>query len=313
MNSKLTVAPSPHVKSDITTSKIMLDVIIALAPAMIASVIFFGFRALILIAVCVVSSVGFEYLYNMINKKQQTIGDLSAVVTGVLLALNLPVTLPIPMAIFGCLVAIVAVKCLFGGIGQNFANPAITARIILLVSFAGQMTNFVAPHGVALETVGGATPMGLISMGNTEALPSLMDMFIGNIGGCLGETSALALIIGGIYLVVRKVITPTIPLAYIGTVIVLSFVFGYNPMYQILGGGLMLGAIFMATDYTTSPMTEKGRLVFGIGCGVLTMLIRRFGAYPEGVSFAILLMNILCPHINSLTRNKAFGGKKIEK
>ena len=313
MNNKLTVAPSPHVKSDVTTSKVMLDVVIALVPAMIASLIFFGFRALILIAVCVISCVGFEYLYNMINKKEQTIGDFSAVVTGVLLALNLPVTFPIPMAIFGSLVAIVAVKCLFGGIGQNFANPAITARIILLVSFAGQMTNFVAPHGASLETVGGATPMGLIAAGNTEALPSLMDMFLGNIGGCLGETSALALILGGIYLVYRKIITPTIPLAYIGTVIVLSFVFGYNPMYQILGGGLMLGAIFMATDYTTSPMTEKGRLVFGIGCGVLTMLIRRFGAYPEGVSFAILLMNILCPHIDSLTRNKPFGGKKIEK
>ena len=292
MNNKLTISPSPHVKSDVTTSKIMLDVIIALVPAMIASVIFFGVRALILIAVCAVFSVGFEYLYNVINKKEQTISDLSAVVTGVLLALNVPVTLPIPMAIFGCLVAIVAVKCLFGGIGKNFANPAITARIILLVSFAGAMTNFVAPHGAPLETVGGATPMGLIASGNTEALPSLMDMFLGNIGGSLGETSALALLIGGIYLIVRGVITPTIPVAYIATVIVLSFCFGYNPMYQILGGGLMLGAFFMATDYTTSPMTEKGKLIFGIGCGVLTMLIRKFGAYPEGVSYAILLMKI---------------------
>ncbi len=313
MNNKLTVAPSPHVRSDITTSKIMLDVVIALVPAMIASVIFFGFRALLLIAVCVVCCVGFEYLYNLINKKQQTISDLSAVVTGVLLALNLPVTLPIPMAIFGCLVAIVAVKCLFGGIGKNFANPAITARIILLVSFAGPMTNFVAPHGAALETVGGATPMGLIAAGNTEALPSLMDMFLGNIGGSLGETSALALIIGGLYLIFRGVITPTIPVAYIATVIIFSFFFGYNPMYQILGGGLMIGAFFMATDYTTSPMTEKGKLIFGIGCGVLTMLIRKFGAYPEGVSYAILLMNIISPHIDNLTMNKAFGGKKIEK
>ncbi len=313
MNNKLTVAPSPHVRSDITTSKIMLDVVIALVPAMIASVIFFGFRALLLIAVCVVCCVGFEYLYNLINKKEQTISDLSAVVTGVLLALNLPVTLPIPMAIFGCLVAIGAVKCLFGGIGKNFANPAITARIILLVSFAGPMTSFVAPHGAALETVGGATPMGLIAAGNTEALPSLMDMFLGNIGGSLGETSALALIIGGLYLIFRGVITPTIPVAYIATVIIFSFFFGYNPMYQILGGGLMIGAFFMATDYTTSPMTEKGKLIFGIGCGVLTMLIRKFGAYPEGVSYAILLMNIINPHIDNLTMNKAFGGKKIEK
>ena len=313
MNNKLTIAPSPHVRSDITTAKIMLDVVIALVPAMIASVIFFGFRALLLIAVCVVCCVGFEYLYNIINKREQTISDLSAVVTGVLLALNVPATLPIPMAIFGCLVAIVAVKCLFGGIGKNFANPAITARIILLVSFAGAMTNFTAPHGVSLETVGGATPMGLIAAGNTEALPSVMDMFLGNIGGSLGETSALALLIGGLYLIFRGVITPTIPVAYIATVIVLSFCFGYNPMYQVLGGGLMIGAFFMATDYTTSPMTEKGKLIFGIGCGVLTMLIRRFGAYPEGVSYAILLMNILCPHIDNLTMNKAFGGKKIEK
>lgn len=310
MNNKLTVAPAPHVKSHETTSSVMLDVIIALVPAMIASVIFFGFRAILLIAVCVGSCVGFEYIYNMLVKKNQTVSDLSAVVTGVLLALNLPVTLPISMAIFGSLVAIVVVKSLFGGIGQNFANPAITARIILLVSFAGPMTNFVGPKGISLESIGGATPMGLISRGNLEALPSYMDMFLGNIGGSLGETSALALLIGGIYLIYKKVITPTIPVAFIGTVFVLSFVFGFDPLYQILGGGLMLGAIFMATDYTTSPPTESGKLIFGIGCGVLTMLIRKFAVLPEGVSYAILLMNILSPHIENLTRKKPLGGAK---
>ncbi|MEG3006064.1 MAG: RnfABCDGE type electron transport complex subunit D [Oscillospiraceae bacterium] len=310
MSNKLTVAPAPHIKSLATTSSIMLDVIIALIPAVIASGIFFGLRAIILIAVCVGSCVGFEYIYNMIIKKNQTVGDLSAVVTGIILALNLPSTLPLAMAIMGSFVAIVVVKCLFGGIGQNFANPAIAARVILLVSFAGPMTNFVGARGVNLDAIGGATPLGLIAKGNLEALPSYMDMFIGNIGGSLGETSALALIIGGIYLVCRKVITPTIPLAFLGTVFVLSFAFGYDPMYQILSGGVMLGAIFMATDYTTSPPTELGKIIFGIGCGVLTMLIRKFASLPEGVSYAILLMNILCPHIENLTRNRAFGGAK---
>ena len=305
---KLIVTSSPHVKSSTTTSTIMRDVIIALIPALIASNIIFGLRAGLVTAVCVASCVGFEYLSRRIMKKSNTISDLSAVVTGIILAFNLPSTMPLWMCVIGSFVAIVIVKQLFGGIGQNFANPAITARIVLLVSFGTQMTNWAAPKIAAVaDAVSGATPMAQIAAGET---PNLLNMFLGTTGGSLGETSALALLIGGIYLVYRKVINPIIPVAFIGTVFVFTAVLGVNPLAQILGGGLFLGAIFMATDYSTSPVTNMGKLIFGIGCGFITVLIRVFGSYPEGVSFAILLMNILVPYIDKATRLKALGGKR---
>ena len=305
---KLIVTSSPHVKSSTTTSTIMRDVIIALIPALIASNIIFGLRAGLVTAVCVASCVGFEYLSRRIMNKKNTISDLSAVVTGIILAFNLPSTMPLWMCVIGSFVAIVIVKQLFGGIGQNFANPAITARIVLLVSFGTQMTNWTAPKIAAVaDAVSGATPMAQIAAGET---PNLLNMFLGTTGGSLGETSALALLIGGIYLVYRKVINPIIPVAFIGTVFVFTAVLGVNPLAQILGGGLFLGAIFMATDYSTSPVTNMGKLIFGIGCGFITVLIRVFGSYPEGVSFAILLMNILVPYIDKATRLKALGGKR---
>lgn len=305
---KLIVTSSPHVKSSTTTSTIMRDVIIALIPALIASNIIFGLRAGLVTAVCVASCVGFEYLSRRIMNKKNTISDLSAVVTGIILAFNLPSTMPLWMCVIGSFVAIVIVKQLFGGIGQNFANPAITARIVLLVSFGTQMTNWAAPKIAAVaDAVSGATPMAQIAAGET---PNLLNMFLGTTGGSLGETSALALLIGGIYLVYRKVINPIIPVAFIGTVFVFTAVLGVNPLAQILGGGLFLGAIFMATDYSTSPVTNMGKLIFGIGCGFITVLIRVYGSYPEGVSFAILLMNILVPYIDKATRLKALGGKR---
>ena len=271
----------------------MRDVLIALAPAMVAAVIIFGFRALLMTAVCVAACIVFEYGTERILGREVTISDLSAAVTGVILSFNLPVQLPLWMAVVGCF----------------FANPAIAARIFLLLSFSQQMTTWLqVENGHAVEGVYGATPLALISAGDTANLPSLLDMFLGVRGGCMGETCALALLIGGIYLIYRKVITITIPLSFIGGVFVLSLLFGVDPLYQVLGGGLMIGAFFMATDYTTSPITEKGKIIFGLGCALITMVIRVFCSYPEGVSYSILLMNIITPHINRMVRNKAFGG-----
>ena len=303
MSNKLIVSASPHIRDCATTSTIMRDVLIALAPAMIAATLIFGFRAILMTAVCVLACIVFEYATERVLGRENTISDLSAAVTGVILSFNLPVQLPIWMAVVGCFFAIVIVKQLFGGIGNNFANPAIAARIFLLLSFSQPMTSWLAVEGVF-----GATPLAQIAAGETANLPSLMDMFLGTRGGCMGETCALALIIGGIYLIWRKVITITIPLSFIGGVFVLSLLFGVDPMYQVLGGGLMIGAFFMATDYTTSPITEKGKIIFGLGCALITMVIRVFGSYPEGVSYSILLMNIVTPHINRMVRNKAFGG-----
>ena len=309
MSNKLIVSPSPHIRDSASTSTIMRDVLIALAPAMVAAVIIFGFRALLMTAVCVAACIVFEYSTERILGREVTISDLSAAVTGVILSFNLPVQLPLWMAVVGCFFAIVIVKQLFGGIGNNFANPAIAARIFLLLSFSQQMTTWLqVENGHAVEGVYGATPLALISAGDTANLPSLLDMFLGVRGGCMGETCALALLIGGIYLIYRKVITITIPLSFIGGVFVLSLLFGVDPLYQVLGGGLMIGAFFMATDYTTSPITEKGKIIFGLGCALITMVIRVFGSYPEGVSYSILLMNIITPHIHRMVRNKAFGG-----
>ena len=306
MKTKLMVSPSPHIHDAVSTQSIMRDVLIALVPALIASVVIFGFRALVLTAVCIASCMIFEYFTRRILGRSNDVGDLSAAVTGMLLAFNLPVGLPLWMAILGCFFAIVIVKQLFGGIGQNFANPAIAARIFLLLSFSLPMTTW-----VQVNKVSGATPLAQMALeraGEAQILPSYLEMFLGLRGGCLGETCALALIIGGIYLIARRVITPTIPLAYIGGVAVLALLFGEDPLMHIMSGGCLIGAIFMATDYTTSPVTEKGKVIFGLGCALLTMIIRIFGSYPEGVSYAILLMNIVCPLINKYTRTKPFGG-----
>ncbi len=307
----LIVSSSPHVLNNINTSRIMLDVIIALVPAFIMSGVIFGPRAILLTITCVVSCVVFEWAFEKVTNKENTISDLSAVVTGVLLSFNLPSSLPYWMAVIGCFVAIVIVKQLFGGIGQNFANPAITARIVLLMSFATPMTTWPLPKQIleASDAVTGPTPLGIMNMGGDPAtLPSNIDMFLGFVGGSLGETSTIALLLGGIYLIGRKVIEPTIPVAFIGTVFVFALLTGQDPIFHICAGGVMLGAIFMATDYSTSPLTTNGKIIFGIGCGLLTMIIRLYGAMPEGVSFSILLMNILTPHIDSMSRRKIYGG-----
>lgn len=286
----------------------MLNVIIALLPALAVGCWVFGLRALLLTAVCVASCVLFEFLSRKLMKRDNTVSDLSAVVTGVILAMNLPVTLPIWMAVLGSFVAIVIVKQLFGGIGQNFANPAITARIVLMLSFPTAMTNWAVPffYKDSADVVTGATP--LVSGG-----VSYLDLFLGKVGGCLGETCALALLIGGLYLAARKIISLAAPAGFIGSLALLSLIFGDDPLYAILAGGVFLGAFFMATDYATTPITTKGKLVFGLGCGIITFVIRHFGSYPEGVSFSILLMNILTPYIEQLTRTKIFGAKKEDK
>ncbi|HQC81750.1 MAG TPA: RnfABCDGE type electron transport complex subunit D [Bacillota bacterium] len=307
----LIVSSSPHILDNINTTRIMLDVIIALVPAFIMSGVVFGPRAILLTITCVASCVVFEWAFEKVTKKENTITDLSAVVTGILLGFNLPSSLPYWMAVIGSFVAIVVVKQLFGGIGQNFANPAITARIVLMLSFATPMTTWPLPKQIleASDAVTGPTPLGIMNMGgNISQLPSKIDMFLGFTGGCLGETSAIALLIGGLYLIGRKVIEPTIPVVYIGTVFIIALIAGQDPVFHVLAGGLMLGAFFMATDYATSPLTTKGKIVYAIGCGILTMIIRLFGALPEGVSFSILLMNILTPHIDNLSRRKIYGG-----
>ena len=311
---KLIVSTSPHIRSHVRTSQIMRDVIIALVPASVASVIFFGFRALIMIAVCVASAVISEFLFNLICKRKQTVGDLSAVVTGLLLALNLPAKATLWQCIIGSVFAIIVVKCLFGGIGQNFANPAATARVFLLVAFSGTLAGGSAPI-TAPELVASATPLEIIKSGE-GTLPSLLDMFLGNIGGAIGETSALALIVGGIYLVARRVIPWQTPAVFVGTVFVFSLIVKQDlsvALYEVLGGGLILAAIFMATDYSSTPINKRGRMVFALGCGIITSLIRFWGNYPEGVSFAILLMNILSPYIEKLCRRRAFGGVAYDK
>ena len=309
MNNKLTVSAAPHITGKASSRSIMLDVIIAMIPALIAAGMIFGMRAIALTAVTVVSCVVFEGLWNKALKKEQTIGDLSAVVTGMLLAFNMPSTLPFWMAVVGAAFAILMVKQLFGGIGYNFANPAITARIILATSFAGAMTNFVHPTQT-IDAIAAATPLAANAAGAFAEGAPYLEMFLGLHGGVLGETSAFALLIGFLYLVIAKVISPAIPVTYVATVAVLAVLFGQDPLVHVLGGGLLLGAIFMATDYVTSPYTLKGKIVFGIGLGVITMLIRVFGTMTEGVSYAILLMNLFVPYINQLTRQKPLGAPK---
>ena len=286
----------------------MLDVIIALLPASIAGVILFGLDALWLILVCVAAAVLSEFLFNLIAKRKQSVGDLSAVVTGLLLALNLSANVPLWQAALGSVFAIVLVKCAFGGIGHNFANPAITARVFLLLSFGSLTSGFPAPRGV--DAFSGATPLALLAEGKTEELPSLLQMFLGQRGGAIGETCILALLIGFAYLLLRKVIRWEIPVIFVGTVFLLSLVFGgfTTAVYEVLAGGLVLGAVFMATDYTTTPITLRARMLFALGCGLITFAIRWFCTLPEGVSYSILCMNILAPWLEKWTRRKPLGG-----
>jgi electron transport complex protein RnfD len=300
---KLTVTASPHLVSDMSTSKIMLFVGLALLPALAASTYYFGLRVLTMTAVCIVTCVVLEYVFNMILKRQQTVGDYSAVVTGMLIAFNLPSNFPYTMAIVGCFVAIVVVKQLFGGIGQNIVNPAIAARVVLLVSFPVEMTSWPVPTPLfqsgsqVTDGVTAATPLTLWQQG--EALPSNLDLFLGNVGGSMAEVSALAILVGFVFLLIKKVVSPLIPVAFIGTVFIFAVLAGEDPVFQMLAGGVMLGACFMATDYVTSPTLPLGQIIFGVGCGLITMAIRVFGNFPEGVSFAILFMNLMAPQIDA--------------
>jgi electron transport complex protein RnfD len=314
LHGNLIVSGSPHTHDAVNTTKIMAQVLIGLFPAFAASVWFFGARAIFLTAVCICACIIFEYLFERIVKRPNTTGDLSAVVTGALLAFNLPVTLPYPIAIIGCFVAIVIVKQLFGGIGHNFANPAITARIVLFISFAPQMTTWATPARIfsAVDAVSSATPLGILAEGDRAELPSNLEMFLGNIGGSMGETSALALLIGGLFLISRKIISPAIPVTFIGTVAVFALLIGEDPMFHVCAGGVMIGAFFMATDYATSPLMLSGKIIFGVGCGFLTMMIRMFASYPEGVSFAILIMNLFVPHIDKLSVRLLYKTRKTK-
>lgn len=300
MSALTKVMVSPHIHSGRSTAGIMRDVLIALLPATVAGALIFGWRALLPVFFCVVSSVLFEALFNLITKKKQTVGDLSAAVTGLLLALNLPVTVPLWQCIVGSVFAIIVVKCLFGGIGNNLVNPAITARVFMLVAFES-----LAVAAFPLDAVAGATPL------SADKMPSLMTMFLGNYGGAIGETCTAALLLGGLYLLVRRVITWHIPTVFIGTVFAFSFFMeGFDAVAAlsfVMAGGVCIGAIFMATDYVTSPSTGRGKVLFGLGCGLLTCLMRYYSVYPEGVSFAILLMNILTPYIDRWTKHKVFA------
>lgn len=320
----LTVKPSPHIRSGISTQKIMLAVIAALVPAVIAGTIVFGPRALFMVVFCALVSMMTEVVCRALMKKEGTVSDGSAMLTGVLLALNLPVTLPLWQAAVGCIFAIAVVKQLFGGLGCNFANPAITGRIFLLLSVGSDMTSWVKPFyyrelplwglfnvsgGSEIDALSSATPL-------VSGDAGLLELFLGNTGGSIGETSALALLIGGVFLIIARIISPTTPLAYLGSLAVLTLakvLLSGGDMteipYALLSGGVMLGAFFMATDYVTTPITEKGKLIFGIGCGVLTFIIREFASMPEGCSFSILLMNLLTPYIDRFTKTKPIGAK----
>ncbi len=317
---KLIVSTSPHVHSGASTQRIMLDVIIALSPAAVASVVLYGLRALLILVLCVGTSVISELLFNIITKRTQTVANLSAVVTGLLLALSLPTTVTVWQCIVGSLFAIIVVKCLFGGLGCNFANPAVTARVMLLIAFSASVAGGTLPtllaeaaeDGTLLVT--GATPLAAIKSGaELSELPSLLDMLLGNRGGAIGEGCIVALVLGFIYLAVRKVIHWETPVICVATVFLLSLAITGNAtvaLYEVLGGGIVLAAVFMITDYVTTPINRTGKMVFALGVGLITVLIRFWGSYPEGASFAVLLMNILSPYIERLCAKKPFGGVK---
>ncbi len=309
MSGQYVVASSPHIRQGSTTKRIMSDVLIALIPACIAAIWFFGLRALLVMVVSVFSAIGWEWVTQKLLKRPATVGDLSAAVTGLLLAMNLTSTIPIWIVIVGTFLAIVVIKQLFGGIGQNFMNPALGARAILVVAYGRAMTSWVAPGVDAVST---ATP--LMAMKEGLPLPALADLFFGSVGGCLGETSALAILIGFLWLLIRKVIRWDITVLMVGSTALLVWMLGTNglftgdPLRHMLSGGLLLGAVFMATDYATSPVSNKARWIYAIGCGVLTAVFRLFTTMPEGVSFAIILMNTATPLLDRLTVQKSFGG-----
>jgi electron transport complex protein RnfD len=318
-NKRYIVTSTPHVRSKDSIESVMHDVLIGLAPAALAGIYFFGLRALAIMILGVGACILFEFLYERVMKKPITIRDCSAAVTGLLLAFNLPASSPFWMPIVGSFVAIVIVKQLFGGLGQNFVNPALAARAFLMAAYTPLMAgNFTKPvdNPLSVDLVSAATPLTQMkeNAGFAVQASDFFNALFGNVGGVIGETCAVALIIGGIYLLVRKVITWHIPVAYIVTVFIVSTILGRNGffngngLYEIVTGGLMLGAFFMATDYTTSPVAPIGKIIFGIGCGILTVVIRNYGGYPEGVSYSILLMNLVVPYINDLTRRKPYGG-----
>ena len=303
-SSFLSVSPVPHIHAPVTTRRIMGNVILALIPALIASTVIFGWRSLLVVTVTVAACVLCEFLWCRFRKLPQTVSDLSAVVTGLLLAFNLPPTVPLYLPVIGAIAAILVTKELFGGIGCNFANPAIVGRITLAVSFPALMTSYSFPK-TACDALTSATPLAA----KAQSLP-ISVLLLGNHGGVIGETCAIALLLGLIWLLVTQVIEITIPAVYVGSVALLSWLAGGNPLQAVLSGGLLLGAIFMATDYTTSPFTRKGKIIFALGLGVITFLIRQFGNMNEGVSYAILLMNLTVPYINRATRKTPLGGGK---
>lgn len=324
-NSLYQVTSSPHLRSNFSVTRIMGDVLIGLLPATALAVYFFGLDALLIVLVCIISAMAAEAIVQVIRKQPIRIKDLSAAVTGLLLALNLPATAPLWMAALGSIFAIVVVKQLFGGLGQNFMNPALGGRVFLVISYPLLMGQYIAPINrigdigadaitYTTDALTYSTPLAMMKSGAFDNLPSFIDGFLGNVGGSLGETSALALLIGGLYLMIRKVISWEIPVIYIGTTFLLSFLlydFNLNvAASSIVFGGVMLGAFFMATDYASSPITQKGRMIYALLLGILTVLIRRFGGYPEGVMFAIIIMNAFTPAIESFTRSKVFGGSK---
>ncbi|MBF4694856.1 RnfABCDGE type electron transport complex subunit D [Fusibacter ferrireducens] len=311
MEARLKVSSSPHIRSNDTTQKIMRDVAIALLPAAAYGVYNFGVNALIVLIVSVASAMLTEYAVQKIRKVPVTVTDFSAVVTGLLLGMNLPSTVPFWIPVVGSVFAIGIVKQAFGGLGHNWMNPALAARAMLVASWPVQMTTWAAVKADAVTT---ATPLGIIKEGLDVQLPSMTEALMGNIGGCIGETSALLLLLGGAYLVYRQVISIRIPLIYIGTVAVLTFLLGgfdlQYTLFSVLAGGLILGAVFMATDYASSPITAKGQVIYAVGCGLLTTIIRLYGGYPEGVSYSILLMNVAAPLIDKYTQPRVFGGAK---
>lgn len=306
---KLWVSSSPHIRSDLTTRKLMQDVLIALIPALLVAVYAFGFYSLVIVLICVASCVATEYIVERLLGKPITIGDLSACVTGVLLAYNLPIQAPWWLCVIGSVFAIAVAKQAFGGLGHNFINPALAGRAFLLASWPIRMTGSAF---IPADVTTTATPLGILKEGLDVALPSNTAMFLGFDGvyGAIGEISALALLIGGLYLIFRGVISWRIPVCYLATVLVLSVCFGYDPIFQLCAGGLMLGAFFMATDYVSSPNTPLGQVIFAVGCGLLTMIIRKFGGYPEGVSYSILLMNCAAPLIQRYTKPRVYGTSK---
>lgn len=314
MQYKLYVSHSPHIAGGDTTQKIMLHVIIALLPALLAGCIVFGSRALLVVLLCVNSCMVFEALWQKLLKKPVTVFDFSAVVTGMILGMNLPANIPIWIPVIGSFFAIIVVKQFFGGLGHNFMNPALAARAFLLASWALPMTTF-----PAIDAVSSATPLAAYAE-NAANLPSYLSLFLGNVGGCIGETSKLALLLGGAYLLLTKVIRLRVPLIFIGTVALGTWIFGGHngfftgdPLYQILSGGLIFGAFFMATDYTTTPFTPKGQILFAVGCGIITVLIRLWGGYPEGTSYAILLMNVATPLIDRVCKPRRYGTSAFKK